>query len=78
MDFFHGFGKRDDEIVVASVILLAAEMLGSEMLVLQTRAHCTIEDKDFLFEGVEVFSICIFSINIKSPHIFLLTVNPMR
>ena len=56
MDFFHGFGIRDDEIVVASVISFAAEMLGCEMLVLQARAHRAVEDEDFLFEGIEVTS----------------------
>ena len=34
MDFFHGFGIRDDEVVVTSVVLFAAKMLGGEMLVL--------------------------------------------
>ena len=54
MDFFHGFGIRDDEIVIASVILLAAEMFGSQVLHLQARSHRAIKDEDFLFEGVEV------------------------
>ena len=61
MDFFHGFGIRDDEIVVTSVVLLTAEMLGGQILILQAGAHRAVEDKDFLFEGVEVFAVCIFS-----------------
>lgn len=57
MDFFHGFGIRDDEVVVASVILFAAKMFGGEMLQLQTGAHRAVEDEDFLFEGVEVTAV---------------------
>ena len=64
MDFFHGFRIRDDEVVVASVVLLAAEMLGSQVLHLQARAHRAVEDKDFLFEGIEVSAVCVFSIHI--------------
>ncbi len=63
MNFFHSFGKRDDEVVVASVVLLATEMLGCEILDLQAGAHCAVEDKHFLFEGVEVTAICVFSIH---------------
>jgi hypothetical protein len=65
MNFFHGCGIRDDEVVVASIVLLAAEMFGSQVLHLQAGAHRAVEDKDFLFEGVEVFSVCIFSIHIR-------------
>src|SRR6185436_2828571 len=65
MDFFHGFGIRDDEIVVATVVLLAAEMLSCEILFLQAGAHRAVEDKDFLFECVKIFSICIFSFGHK-------------
>src|SRR5215216_962048 len=36
-------------------------MLGGEMLVFQAHSHRAIEDKYFLFEGVEVFSVGIFS-----------------
>ena len=61
MDFFHGFGIRDDEVVVASVVLLAAEMFGGQVLDLQAGAHRAVEDEDFLFEGVEIFSVCVFS-----------------
>ena len=64
MDFFHSFGIRDDEIVVATIILFAAKMLGGEMLVLQTGSHRAVEDENFLFEGVEIFAICILSIHI--------------
>jgi len=52
MDFLHGFGIRDDEEVVAAVVLLAAEMLGSQVLDLEAGAHRPVEDEDFLFEGV--------------------------
>ena len=65
MDFFHGFGIRDDEVVVAAVVLLAAEMFGSQVLDLQARAHRAVEDEDFLFEGVEVTAVGVFSIVIK-------------
>ncbi len=64
MDFFHGFGIRDDEIVVASVVLLAAEMFGSEVLDLQAGSHRAIEDEDFLFEGVEVTAVGVFSLKV--------------
>ncbi len=70
MDFLHGFGIRDDEIVIASVVLFAAKMFGGEMLVLQAGAHRAVEDEDFLFEGVEVFSVCIFSVHV-APELFL-------
>ncbi len=63
MDFFHGFGIRDDEVVVASVVLFAAEMFGSQVLDLQARSHRAIEDKDFLFEGVEVTAVGVFAIS---------------
>jgi hypothetical protein len=39
-------------------------MLGSQVLDLQAGAHRPVEDEDFLFEGVEVFSVCVFSIHI--------------
>ena len=66
VDFFHGGRIRDDEIVITAVVLLAAEMFGSEVLDLQTRAHRAIEDENFLFEGVEVFSISVFSVHLVS------------
>ena len=61
MDFFHGFGIRDDEVVVASVVLLAAEMFGGEVLHLQAGSHRAVEDEDFLFEGVEITAVCVFA-----------------
>ncbi|MBV6402715.1 MAG: hypothetical protein CNIPEHKO_03028 [Anaerolineales bacterium] len=61
MNFFHGFGVRDDEVIVASVVLLAAEMFGSQVLHLQARSHRAVEDKDFLFEGVEVRAVGVFA-----------------
>jgi hypothetical protein len=61
VDFFHGFGIRDDEIVVASVVLFAAKMFGGQVLQLQARAHRAIEDEDFLFEGVEVTAVGVLS-----------------
>ena len=70
MDFFHGFGIRDDEVVVASVVLLTAEMVGSEVLQLQAGSHRAVEDEDFLFESVEIFSVCIFAIHV-APEFFL-------
>ena len=73
MDFFHGFGIRDDEVVVASVVLLAAEMLGSQVLDLQAGSHRAVEDEDFLFEGVEVAAVCVFSNwSLSSPNYFVL------
>ncbi len=62
VDFFHGFGIRDDEVVVAAVVLLAAKMFGSEVLVLQAGAHGAVEDKDFLFEGIEVAAVGVFTL----------------
>ena len=61
VDFLHGFGIRYDEVVVTTVKLLAAEMFGSQVLQLQARSHRAIEDKDFLFEGVEVAAVGIFA-----------------
>ena len=63
MDFLHGLRIRDDEVVVASVVLLAAEMFGGEALVLQAGAHRAVENEDFLFEGVEVAAVGVFSIH---------------
>jgi hypothetical protein len=63
MDFFHGFGIRDDEVVVASVVLLAAEMFGGQVLGLQACSHRAVEDEDFLFEGVEVTAVGVFAIH---------------
>ncbi len=71
MDFFHGGGIRDDEVVIAAVVLFTAEMLGSQVLHLQAGPHRAIEDEDFLFDGVEVFSVCVFSIHI-APKLLLL------
>ncbi len=61
MDLFHGFRVGDDKKVVASVVLLAAEVFGSEVLHLQAGAHRPVEDEDFLFEGVEIASVCVFA-----------------
>ena len=61
MDFFHGFRIRDDEVVVAAVVLFAAEVFGGQVLELQAGAHGTVEDEHFLFEGVEVCAVGVFS-----------------
>ena len=63
VDFFHGFGIRDDEVVVTSIVLFAAKMFGGQVLQLQARSHRAIEDKDFLFEGVEVAAVGVFSLS---------------
>ena len=60
MDPLHGFGIGDDKVIVAPVVLLTTEMLGGQVLHLQTCSHRPVKDKYFLFEGVEVFAICIF------------------
>jgi hypothetical protein len=57
VDFFDGFRVRDDEEVVASVVLFAAEVLGGQVLGLQAGAHRAIEDENFLFKGVEVATV---------------------
>ncbi len=36
-------------------------MLRSQVLYLQARAHGAVEDKDFLFEGIEIAAISIFT-----------------
>ena len=62
MDLFHGFGVRDDEEVIAAVILLTAEFLRREVLVLQAGAHGAVEDENLLFEGIEVAAVGVFTI----------------
>jgi hypothetical protein len=37
-------------------------MLGSEILYLQARSHRTVEDKNLLFEGVEVTAVGVFAL----------------
>jgi hypothetical protein len=44
-------------------------MLGGQVLQLQARAHRAIEDKDFLFEGVEVTAVGVFAIHV-APKLF--------
>ena len=68
MDLFHGFGVRDDQVVVAAVVLLAAEMLGGQILVLQAGAHRAVEDEHFLFEGIQVTAVGVFSLS----HVYFL------
>ncbi len=63
VDFFHGFGVRDDEVVIAAVVLLAAEVLGGELLVLQAGAHRAVEDEYFLFKSIEVAAVGVFAIH---------------
>ena len=62
VDFLHGFGIRDDKVVVTSVVSLAAEMFRSQVLYLQAGAHRAIEDEHFLFEGVEVAAVGVFAL----------------
>jgi hypothetical protein len=62
VDFLHGFGIRDDEVVVTTIKLFAAKMFGGQVLQLQARSHCAIEDEDFLFKCVEITTVGVFAI----------------
>jgi hypothetical protein len=64
VNFFHGLRIRDDEVIVATIKLFAAKMLGGQVLILQARSHCAIENQDFLFEGVEVAAVGVFAIHV--------------
>ena len=57
VDRLDDLGLRDDEVVVAAVVLLAAEVLGGQVLRLQAGAHRAVEDQDLLFEGVEIAAV---------------------
>ena len=37
-------------------------MLGGQILDLQAGAHRAVEDEHFLFEGIKIFSVCVFSL----------------
>ena len=74
MDCFHSFRIGNDEIIVTSIVLLAAEMLGAQVLDLQAGTHGTIEDEDLLFDGIEVFSVCVFSLGHEVLLILLLKI----
>src|SRR5512138_3636310 len=62
MDLLHGFGVGDDQVVVTAVELLAAKVLGGEVLRLEASSHRAIEDEDALFERIKVSAVRVFSI----------------
>ncbi len=53
MDLLHGLWVRDDKVVVAAVVFLAAELPSGQVERLQAGAHGAVVDEDLLFKGVQ-------------------------
>ena len=54
MDRLDDVRAREDEVVVAALERLAAEVLGRQVVALDARAHRAVVDEDALGEGVQV------------------------
>ena len=72
MDFFNRFGAGNDQVIVAAVILLAAELLRGEVHFLQVGTHGAIKDEDTPVECIQVAAVGVISLH---DHLQLLTLH---
>jgi len=65
VNLLHGLGEGDHQVIVATVVLLAAEFLRAKILRLQTRSHGTVEDQYLLLKCIQVAAICVATFHVS-------------